>query len=142
MRYFILFLLLLFTTCMFSQLQEINLGNMKINHHVKDTSKVRNFYKDILGAKLVQPKSKFPRDYLEFSNGFRLNIIYLNEGVPSLTEFYDGLWIRIHVEDFKKVAQRIRNSSAKIIKDRPGNNEIYFQAPGGQVFRMGGLKSN
>ncbi|MEX0314944.1 MAG: VOC family protein [Allomuricauda sp.] len=142
MKHFLLFPALFFVINAFAQKQKIELGNMKINHHVNDTVKIRKFYKDVLGAKLITPKSKVPRDYMEFSNGFRLNIIYLDKGVPNQGEFFDGLWIRIHVQDFKEVAQRIRDSEAKIIKDYPDKNEIYFQAPGGQVFRMGEQKSN
>ena len=114
---------------------------MKVNHYLKDTSEVRTFYKEVLGMNLVTPKSPVTRDYIEFANGFRMNIIYMEKNVPSQADFHDGLWIRIHTADFKNVAERVRQSGVKIIQDKVEKNEIYFQAPGGQVFRMGEILS-
>ncbi|WP_298794193.1 VOC family protein [uncultured Allomuricauda sp.] len=137
MKSIFLCMAMVFTVVTFSQKQEVHLGNLKVNHHVKDTLEVRKFYKDVLGMKLITPKSPVPRDYVEFSNGFRINIIYLKENVPSIADFHEGLWIRIHTADFKNVAERVRQSGVKIIRDKVEKNEIYFQAPGGQIFRMG-----
>ena len=134
--------LLLFLTWAFmanSQYSDVRLGNLKINHNIQDTLEVRSFYRDVLGVELHTPSSKVPRDYLRFSNDFRLNIIYQKEGAPNHEDFMKALWIRIHVKDFKILANRVRGSKATVFKDRPETNEIYFQAPGGQVFRMGKL---
>ncbi|MGW9684451.1 VOC family protein [Flagellimonas sp. 2504JD1-5] len=136
MKYPILLFLLISGYGLNAQYSDVNLGNLKINHHIKDTMTVRSFYKDVLGMELHTPKSKVPRDYLTFSNGFRLNIIYQNQNAPTPEDFMKALWIRIHVKDFKALADKIRDSKAKVFKDYPEREEIYFQAPGGQVFRM------
>lgn len=136
------FFALLVSIALHGQKQEVNLGNMKVDHHVNDTTEIREFYRNILGFKLVTPDSPVPRDYVEFSNGFRLNIIYQRKDVPSNEDFMNGLWLRIHVADFATVAERVRKSGVKIIHDKVDKDEIYFQALGGQVYRMGKLKSN
>lgn len=116
----------------------IELGDLKINQSLDLKSEIQQFYKETMTASLVSFETPVVRDYIQFDNGFRLNMIYQEDeaSVPDTDQFYKGLWIKILVDDFDSRYKKIKKTNAKIIKDVPEKGELYFQAPGGQVFRM------
>ncbi|MEO9965705.1 MAG: VOC family protein [Reichenbachiella sp.] len=124
--------------------EAVNLGDLKINQLLESRSEIQTFYKETLGAKVVSFDEPVVRDYIQFDNDLRLNLIYQQDfkDVPDADAFYGGLWIKILVDDFDRRYNRVKNSTAKIIKDRPEKGELYFQAPGGQVYRMVKIEAN
>ncbi|MEO9805306.1 MAG: hypothetical protein ABJF04_18755 [Reichenbachiella sp.] len=116
----------------------IDLGDLKINQPLNTRQEIQYFYSKTMDAELVSFETPVVRDFIQFDNGLRLNIIYQEdlEMVPNATEFHKGLWIKILVNDFDSRYRKIKDSTAKIIKDQPEKGELYFQAPGGQIFRM------
>ena len=115
----------------------IELEHLKINQNLAEAENIRHFYREVLDLKVVSPEGRVKRDYVEFDNGQRINLIYFSDAskVPSKEEFLNGLWIRITVNNFEDKRDKVLATKAKVIRQVDGK-ELYFQAPGGQVFRM------
>jgi len=137
MRAFFYYVLLtLVSQAVFAQKSSIELVHLKLNQDEAKMAEIREFYKGVLGLKLVSPEGAIKRDYLEFDNGQRLNLIYVSkERVPDQRAFMNGMWIRLETTDFNTLVEKVMASGVPIVKEVTGK-ELYFQAPGGQVWRM------
>ncbi|MEQ9422903.1 MAG: hypothetical protein RJQ09_00690 [Cyclobacteriaceae bacterium] len=137
MKHLFLALSLLSGFSSFSQ-SAFELFDLKVNHHATLRNEIQTFYKDVLKCELVTPDSNVPRDYVQFSNDQRLNIIYFDDDNQILSDddFMNSIWIKIKVDEFVKRREAVLGSGVKIIADKPDKGELYFQAPGGQVYRM------
>ncbi len=118
----------------------IDIADIKLNCNVSSMEEVRSFYTDVLGANLVSPESKVPRDYIQFDNDQRINIIYMSDSEKVLTkeQAMNAPWVKIEVEDFDKRYKKVKKSGVSIIKENKEKRELYFQSPDGQVYRMVG----
>ena len=114
------------------------MGDWKVNAPLSKRESIQQFYKDRLKLLLVTPESPVPRDYIQFDNDLRINIIYQTKMENHLTAEQGVVapWIKIEVDQLQQRAEAIRDSGVIIIKDAPVKGEIYFQAPDGLVYRM------
>ena len=114
----------------------VEMMHLKINQDESQMQTIRGFYKHVMGLSIYEVPGEITRDFIKFDNGQRLNLIYMAaDKVPSDDAFMKGLWIRIETSRFEEIRRNVVRGETKIIKEVPGK-ELYFQAPGGQVWRM------
>ena len=115
----------------------IAIGDLKINAPISKQQDIREFYKEVLGAKVVTPDGPVPRDYVQFDNGIRINIIYQNnrKDILTTTQSLKAPWIKLSVNRFGERRAKVINFGVQVIKEVP-YKELYFQSPDGLVYRM------
>jgi catechol 2,3-dioxygenase-like lactoylglutathione lyase family enzyme len=112
-----------------------------IGNHVKMTlphglrARSREFYAGLLGCKVLE--SPLPDlDLYEFAGGFVLGLFFAEVGeVLTAADHLKGTWIEIKVDDPEAWSARLRAFGVEPV-DYPDPTRFYFQAPGGQVYRL------
>jgi extradiol dioxygenase family protein len=96
---------------------------------------VRRFYRDVLGCALT--RSANDKDDFVLGGDFYLAVVYADEAVTLGKEnFLKATYLELRTDNLEEVQQQIVGFGVKVIEiDDP---HLYFQAPGGQVFRLVG----
>lgn len=117
----------------------VQIGNhlkMTVPHHLR--SRTREFYRSILGCQQLDS----PRDDLdlyEFTGGFVLGLFFAPEAEAlSETDYLKGMWMELKVADPEAFKARLLAFGVKEV-EFPDPTRFFFQAPGGQVFRVAPL---
>jgi catechol 2,3-dioxygenase-like lactoylglutathione lyase family enzyme len=102
---------------------------------VTEQDAVRRFYRDVLGCALT--RSAPDKDDFVLGGDFYLAVVYADEAVTLRKEdFLKATYLELRTGDLAAVRQQIVDFGAKVLEiDDP---HLYFQAPGGQVFRLVG----
>jgi catechol 2,3-dioxygenase-like lactoylglutathione lyase family enzyme len=97
---------------------------------------VRRFYRDVLGGEITRESDL--KDDFRLGDGFYLAFLYEGEGA-TLAEsgFLQAIYLELKTDDVDELRQRIVAFGVKVL-DVP-DPHLYFQAPGGQVFRLVGI---
>lgn len=117
-----------------------------IGNHMKMTlarelrPRTRAFYAKTLELKVLE-SLRDDLDLYEFAGGFVLGIFFTDTAAELLTEpdHLKATWLELKVEDPIAWKQRIVDFGVRAVDYPDGSNRFYFQAPGGQVFRLAGL---
>jgi hypothetical protein len=93
---------------------------------------LRKFYREVLGCNVIE---KDGIDLIQFGNFF-VGVLY-DKSALKKTEYLKALWLDLRTEDPDGLKQKILKFGIKELKywDK---DHFYFQAPGGQVFRLVG----
>jgi catechol 2,3-dioxygenase-like lactoylglutathione lyase family enzyme len=112
-------------------------------------AKIRAFYAGVLGCKLVREfadKDDFcmgDNFYLAFlygsgdCKGADQGVNYASDSVLSEGDFMKSIFLELATDDVTEMRQRIIAFGVKVL-DVP-DPHLYFQAPGGQVWRLVGI---
>jgi catechol 2,3-dioxygenase-like lactoylglutathione lyase family enzyme len=97
---------------------------------------VRAFYRDVLGCEITRESDL--KDDFRLGDGFYLAFLYEDEGA-ALTEagFLQAIYLELKADDVEELRQRIVGFGVKVLA--VPDPHLYFQAPGGQVFRLVGI---
>jgi catechol 2,3-dioxygenase-like lactoylglutathione lyase family enzyme len=113
----------------------VSIGNhSKIVSRRADQAQIRAFYTDVLGCELTKQTPDV--DYIRFDQGFFLAVLYQDRALGA-EEARAALWLELRTSDPSALTERIVSFGVHRI-DIPGAEHLYFQAPGGQVFRVVG----
>jgi hypothetical protein len=102
----------------------------------KDRDSIRKFFCDVLGGTITKAESD--RDFLRLEENFY--IVFLYGDVPDESEFLRtarSIWLEIKSENVEDMTRRILDS-ALVRKLEMPDPHFYFQAPGGQCFKLVG----
>jgi len=112
------------------------IGNhMKFNVHKSLRERVRTFYQDVLQCKTM-PAPMPDLDLFLFEDGFVLGVFFCDETeILSEEEHLKAAWLEIKTNAVQDVRRRLRAFGVKEV-DYADKTRFYFQAPGGQVFRL------
>ncbi len=112
------------------------IGNhMKFNVHKDLRERVRSFYLDVLECTTMASPAPDLELFL-FSDSFVLGVFFCEPGdVLSEEDHLKAAWLEIKTNDVEGVKRRLVEFGVKEVaySDR---SRFYFQAPGGQVFRL------
>jgi catechol 2,3-dioxygenase-like lactoylglutathione lyase family enzyme len=114
------------------------MANVSIGNHSKiiarhsDQERIRSFYRGVLGC--VFTKESEDVDYIRFHEGFFLAVLY-QDSVLSPAELRQSIWLELRCDEPETMRRRIVDFGVTVV-DMPGPDHLYFQAPGGQVFRL------
>jgi len=112
------------------------IGNhLKLTVHKDLRERVRTFYLDVLQCKHMS--APLPNlDLFVFDNDFVLGVFY-GEAADVLLEadHLKAAWLEIKAQNVEEVKRRLIEFGVKEV-DYPDKTRFFFQAPGGQVFRL------
>ena len=114
---------------------KVIMGNhIKIHVHTSLRQHVKDFY-TILGCESIQ--TPFPNiERFEFQGGFVLGIEFVEkEGILSEEDQLKGTWLELIAKEPEQLKKRLIEFGVKEV-DYQDKSRFYFQAPGGQVFRI------
>jgi catechol 2,3-dioxygenase-like lactoylglutathione lyase family enzyme len=97
-----------------------------------EQERIRAFYRDVLGCTLTKQTKDV--DYIRFHEGFFVAVLY-QEQVPTAEQLRQSIWLELRTDEPAALRKKITDFGVHRI-DMPGAEHLYFQAPGGQVFRL------
>jgi hypothetical protein len=117
-----------------------------IGNHMKMTlarelrPRTRAFYATTLGLKVLESPLD-DLDLYEFAGGFVLGIFFTADAAEVLSEaeHLKATWLELKVDDPIAWRRRLTEFGVRAVDYPDATNRFYFQAPGGQVFRLAGL---
>ena len=111
----------------------VSIGNhSKIIAHHTDQERIRAFYGGVLGCTFTTESKDV--DFIRFHEGFFLAVLY-QDTVPSPETFGSSIWLELRSDEPAQLRKQIVDFGVTKI-DIPDAEHLYFQAPGGQVFRL------
>ena len=102
----------------------------------KDRDSIRKFYCDVLGGKIILEQDE--RDFLLLGEDFY--IVFLYGDVADESEFLRtarSIWLEIKTDNVEEMRRKILDFGVRKL-DIP-DPHLYFQAPGGQCWRLVGI---
>lgn len=106
----------------------------------QERERIRSFYCDVLGG--IVTKADPERDFLRLGEDFYF--VFLYGEVPDASEFLRtarSVWLEIKSDAVDEMSQKIVDSGLVRKLDMP-DPHLYFQAPGGQCFRLVGIEED
>ena len=113
----------------------------QIGNHIKMTlplslrARAQAFYQDILGSRPLE--SPLPTlDLYELAGGFVVGLSYVpdHQAIPE-ADYLKTTWLELKVADPDGLTARLRAFGVTEVA-YPDPSRFFFQAPGGQVFRV------
>lgn len=101
---------------------------------------VCKFYRDVLGGKIT--KADPDRDFIRLGDDFFYIVLYGD--VPDASEFLRSarsVWLEIKSGNVEEMRRKILESGLARKLEVP-DPHLYFQAPGGQCFRLVGVNED
>jgi catechol 2,3-dioxygenase-like lactoylglutathione lyase family enzyme len=116
------------------------IGNhAKFTARTSDRDRIRQFYRDVLGCTITKQSNEV--DFFQLGDGFFVAAIYDDEPTLSAEDLQKSIWLELKADEPAKLTETIRAFGVTELetweKDR-----LYFQAPGGQVFRVAGTNED
>jgi hypothetical protein len=102
----------------------------------QDRDSIRKFYCDVLGGKIAKVDPE--RDFVRLGEDFY--IVFLYGEVADESEFLRSarsIWLEIKSDKVEEMTRKILDFGAR--KLEIPDPHLYFQAPGGQCFRLVGI---
>jgi hypothetical protein len=112
------------------------IGNhMKFNVHKSLRERVRSFFVDVLQCTTISSPVPDLELYL-FSDSFVLGVFFCDQSdVLSAEDHLKAAWLEIKTADVHEFKRRLIEFGVKEV-EYSDKSRFYFQAPGGQVFRL------
>lgn len=110
-----------------------NHSAMRVPRAEKD--RIRRFYRDVLGCELIREGDQ--KDDFRLGGDFYIAFMYEDEGVLAEEGFLKSTYLELKADDAGEMRQKIVAFGVTVL-DVP-DPHLYFQAPGGQVFRLAGI---
>jgi catechol 2,3-dioxygenase-like lactoylglutathione lyase family enzyme len=113
-----------------------------------ERERIRTFYRDVLGCKIVREFDD--KDDIRLGDGFYVAFLYgsgdgreADKGVTYAAEdalsdedFLKAIFLELKADNVEEMRQKIVASGVKVLS--VPDPHLYFQAPGGQVWRLVG----
>ena len=101
-----------------------------------ERDRIRTFYRDVLGGEITRESDQ--KDDFRLGGSFYIAFLYEEEGV-ALGEggFLKATYLELKTDKVAEVRQKIVAFGVKVLD--VADPHLYFQAPGGQVFRLVGI---
>ena len=97
--------------------------------------RIRRFYRDVLGCEFVRETDQ--KDDLRIGDDFYVAILYEADGVAlDQSAFSKAIFLELQADNVEEIRQKVLASGVKVLEMQ--DPHLYFQAPGGQVFRLVG----
>jgi len=104
-----------------------------------EKDRIRRFYRDVLGGKITREGDQ--KDDFRIGDNFYVAFLYEDEGV-ALDEggFLTAIYLELKADNVEEMRQNIVAFGVKVLE--VPDPHLYFQAPGGQVFRLVGINED
>lgn len=104
----------------------------------RDQDRLREFYRDVLGCQLTRATDQ--KDDFRLGDDYYLAVLYENEGTLDESSFLKAIYLELKADNLEDMRQTIVDFGVKVI-EMP-DPHLYFQAPGGQCFRLVGANED
>jgi catechol 2,3-dioxygenase-like lactoylglutathione lyase family enzyme len=121
-----------------------NMANVIFGNHSsvivprKDRDSIRKFYCDVLGGKIT--KAEDERDFLRLGENFYIGFLYGDVDESEFLRTGKSVWLEIKSDNVEEMRQKILDFGVRKL-DVP-DTHLYFQAPGGQCWRLVGINED
>lgn len=100
----------------------------------------RRFYVEVLGCRKLKEQPYPDLDLYEFAGGFVLGLFFVDDAdTLGERDHLKATWMELMTDDPRDLEQRLRAFGVTQVRFTDASR-FYFQAPGGQVFRVAPLK--
>jgi len=99
-----------------------------------EKDRIRRFYRDVLGGEVMREGDQ--KDDFRLGGDFYIAVMYEEEGVLDEDGFLKSIYLELRADDPEAMREKIVAFGVTVL-DVP-DPHLYFQAPGGQVFRLTG----
>jgi catechol 2,3-dioxygenase-like lactoylglutathione lyase family enzyme len=101
-----------------------------------EQDRIRRFYRDVLCCEIIRETDQ--KDDFRMGGSFYIAVLYANEGI-ALDEsgFSKSIYLELKADDVEETRRKIVDFGVKVLEMQ--DPHLYFQAPGGQVFRLVGI---
>ena len=101
-----------------------------------EQNRIRQFYRDVLGCEIIRESDQ--KDDFRLGGSFYIRVLYEDENVAlDHNGFSKAIYLELQADDVEEVRQRIVDFGVEVLDVQ--DPHLYFQAPGGQVFRVVGI---
>jgi uncharacterized protein YndB with AHSA1/START domain/catechol 2,3-dioxygenase-like lactoylglutathione lyase family enzyme len=133
-----------------ARMATVTIGNhAAVRVRLAERDRIRSFYRDVLGCKITRELEG--KDDVRIGDGFYIaflyqsgegrsadeGVVYASEDSLSDDQFLKSTWLEIKSADVVAMRNKIVSSGVKVLP--VPDDHLYFQAPGGQVFRLVGI---
>jgi catechol 2,3-dioxygenase-like lactoylglutathione lyase family enzyme len=104
-----------------------------------EQDRIRGFYRGVLGCEIIRESEQ--KDDFRMGDDFYIGVLYENEGV-ALDEsgFSRAIYLELKADNVEEMRQKIVDFGVRVLEVQ--DPHLYFQAPGGQVFRLVGINED
>jgi len=104
-----------------------------------EQGRIREFYRDVLGCEIIRETDE--KDYFRMRDNFYIGVLYEDEGV-ALDEggFSRATYLELKADNVEEMRRKIVGFGVRVLDVQ--DPHLYFQAPGGQVFRLVGTSED
>lgn len=100
-----------------------------------EQDKIRSFYRDVLGCEVIRQTDH--KDDFRMGGNFYIGVLYEDEGVAlDASSFAKAIYLELKADDVEDTRRKIVAFGVRVLEMQ--DPHLYFQAPGGQVFRLVG----
>jgi hypothetical protein len=117
----------------------VSLGeNSKLTALPSERDSIRKFYQDVLGC--PQTRESERTDFFRIGSNFYLGVVY-DDSALSVSDRVKSIWLELRTDNPEELKKKILRFGIQEI-EYWDKEHFYFQAPGGQVFRLAGTTEN
>ena len=103
-----------------------------------EQDRIRRFYRDVLGCEIIRESDQ--KDDFRMGD-FYIGVLYENEGIVlDESSFSKAIYLELKAGNVEEMRQKIVASGVRVLEMQ--DPHLYFQAPGGQVFRLVGTNED
>jgi catechol 2,3-dioxygenase-like lactoylglutathione lyase family enzyme len=100
-----------------------------------EQDRIRSFYRDVLGCEIIRETDQ--KDDFRMGDSFYIGVLYEDEGVPlDAGSFSKAIYLELKADNVEEMRREIVAAGVTVLEMQ--DPHLYFQAPGGQVFRLVG----
>lgn len=104
-----------------------------------EQGRIRRFYRDVLGCEIIRETDQ--KDDFRMGGSFYIGVLYESEGVAmDENGFSKAIYLELKASNVEEMRQKIVAFGVKVLEIQ--DPHLYFQAPGGQVFRLVGINED
>jgi catechol 2,3-dioxygenase-like lactoylglutathione lyase family enzyme len=104
-----------------------------------EQARIRQFYRDVLGCEATRETDD--KDDFRMGDDFYIAVLYEDEGVAlDESSFSKATYLELKADNVEEMRRKIVASGVKVLDLQ--DPHLYFQAPGGQVFRLVGTSED
>jgi catechol 2,3-dioxygenase-like lactoylglutathione lyase family enzyme len=104
-----------------------------------EKDRFRAFYRDVLGCEAVRESDQ--KDDFRMGGNFYIGVLYENEGVAlDESSFSRAIYLELKADDVEEMRRKIVAFGVRVLEMH--DSHLYFQAPGGQVWRLVGISED
>jgi catechol 2,3-dioxygenase-like lactoylglutathione lyase family enzyme len=104
-----------------------------------EQDRIREFYCDVLGCEIIRETDQ--KDDFRLGDNFYIGVLYEDESVAlDESSFAKAIYLELKAGNVEEMRQKIVAFGVRVLEMQ--DPHLYFQAPGGQVFRLVGTNEN